>query len=88
MCVGGIRTSTIAMSGLCAATLRDEVVGVAGLADDLVTGVLEQPGDPLAQQHAVLGDHDAHGAVAPDDWVSIRSSKGSPPGWSCLGRTG
>ena len=41
---------------------REQRLGVAGAADDLVAGVLEQPGEPLAQQHGVLGDHDAHGS--------------------------
>ena len=31
--------------------------------DDLVAGVLEQAGEPLAQEHGVLGDHDSHGSV-------------------------
>jgi hypothetical protein len=35
-----------------------ELGGVAGLADDLEAGTLEQAGQPLAEQHVVLGqDH-------------------------------
>ena len=41
---------------------REQRVGVAGAPDDLVAGVLEQPGEALAQQHGVLGDHDPHGS--------------------------
>ena len=54
--VGGMRTSTIATSGLCARDLAQQVVGVAGLADDLEAGVLEQADEPLPQQHGVVGD--------------------------------
>ena len=42
------------------AHLQHQLVGVPGLADDLEAGVLEQAGDPLAEQHGVLGQHDAH----------------------------
>ena len=46
--------------------------------DDLVSGVLEQSPEPLAQQHLVLGDHDPHGSsavsVVPAPWsLSMRS---------------
>src|SRR6478735_1304101 len=41
---------------------RQQRVGVPRAADDLVPGVLEQAGEALAQQHGVLGDHDAHGS--------------------------
>ena len=59
---GGIWTSTIATSGLCAATLRTQVGRVGGLGDDLEARVAQQPHDPLAQQRLVLGDDDAgHG---------------------------
>ena len=33
-------------------------LGVADARDDLVAGVLEQPREPLAQEHGVLRDHD------------------------------
>ncbi len=36
--------------------------GVAESGDHLVAVLGEQPGDSLAQQHGVLGDHDAHGS--------------------------
>ena len=48
--------------GLVLADQREQRVGVARPADDLVAGVLEQPGEALAQEHGVLGDHDAHGS--------------------------
>ena len=38
-----------------------EVVGVAGLGDDVEAGLGEQPRDALAQQDVVLADHDAQG---------------------------
>ena len=41
---------------------REQRVGVAGAADDLVPVVLEQPREALAQEHRVLGDYDAHGS--------------------------
>ena len=37
-----------------------EVLAVACLADDLDFILAEQPGEALAEQHGVLGDHDAH----------------------------
>ena len=37
------------------ADLAQQVLGVAGLGDDLEAGVLEQPGHALAQQEAVVG---------------------------------
>ena len=56
---GGIWTSTIATSGLCAATLRSRSGASAGLGDDLEARVAEQPHDALAQQRLVFGDDDA-----------------------------
>ena len=41
---------------------RQQRVRVARPPDHLVAGVLEQPGEALAQQHRVLGDHDTHGS--------------------------
>ena len=40
---------------------REQRLGVADAGDHVVAGVLEQPGEPLAQEHGVLGDHDSHG---------------------------
>ncbi len=37
---------------------------VRGPADHLVAGVLEQPGQALAEEGRVLADHDAHGSAA------------------------
>ena len=46
--------------GLVGADLAQQVLGVAGLADDLEAGLLEQAHDALAQQHRVVGDDDPH----------------------------
>ncbi len=46
------------------ADLAQQILGVAGLADDLHPGVLEQPHDALAQQDRVVGDDYAHGITA------------------------
>ena len=46
------------------ADLAHQLLRVAGLPDDLHPGLLEQPHDPLAQQHRVLGDDYAHGITA------------------------
>ena len=51
--------STIAMSGLVRADLQQQILGGAALADDLESRVLEQPRDPLAQEHRVVGKDDA-----------------------------
>ena len=52
--------------GLVRADLAEQVLGVAGLAGDLEAGVLQQARETLAQQHGVVGEHDAdrvaHGA--------------------------
>ena len=44
--------------GAMRARAAQEVVGVAGLRDDLEAGALEDARDPLAQQDVVLADHD------------------------------
>ena len=41
-------------------------LGVADLGGDLDAGVCEHPGQPLAEQHRVVGDHDPHGSSARD----------------------
>jgi hypothetical protein len=38
-------------------TPPQQIVGVAGLSDDLEPGLGKQPRDPLAQQYVVLADH-------------------------------
>src|SRR5215211_4185483 len=43
---------------------RDQAGAVADLGDDLDPAVGQQPGQALAQQHGVLGDHDPHGSSA------------------------
>ena len=40
---------------------REQRLGVADARDDLVAGILEQPCEPFAEQHRVLGDHESHG---------------------------
>ena len=42
----------------------EQRVAVADAGDDLVAAVGQQRGEALAQQHEVLGDHDAHGNLA------------------------
>ena len=41
------------------ADLAQQVLGVAGLAGDLEARLLQQPREALAQQHGVIGQHDA-----------------------------
>ena len=74
VCVGGMRTSTIATSGLWALTLRSRSSASPAWRDDVEARLLEQARDALAQQHGVVGDDDPHGMVA--------------PGWSCPRRAG
>jgi CAAX protease family protein len=45
--------------------LPHQLLGVAGLADDVESRVLEEPHDAFAQEHRVLGDDHPHGIVAP-----------------------
>ncbi len=45
--------------GLVRADLAHQVLGVAGLADDVEARLLEQADEALAQQHGVIGDNDA-----------------------------
>ena len=42
----------------------EQLVGVRHGRDDLELAVGEQPGQPVPQQHRVLGDHDSHGSSA------------------------
>ena len=58
--VGGMRTSTIARSGSCSATTASSDSASPTRAST-VARVLEQPGEPLAQEDRVLGDHESHG---------------------------
>ena len=44
--------------GLVGADLAQQVLGVAGLADDVEARLFEQAHETLAQQHGVIGDHD------------------------------
>ena len=49
---------------LVARDLEQEVVGAGGLSDHVDTGLAEQGSQPVADQQAVIGDHDAHGITA------------------------
>ena len=44
--------------------VAEEVLGRARLRDDLEARLVEQPRDPLPEQHRVVGEHDAHGRRA------------------------
>src|SRR4051794_29989588 len=44
--------------------VEQQVVSIAGTTDDLAAGVLQQADDALPQEHAVLGNHGAHGISA------------------------
>ena len=50
--------------GTLVAHAREQRSGVADLGDDLEPGLGEQPGDALADQRRVVGDHDPHGISA------------------------
>ena len=64
MCVGGIRMSTIATSGVWLRTLRSRSSASPHCPTTSRPASLEQAREALAQQDAVLGDHDAHGISA------------------------
>jgi hypothetical protein len=42
----------------------EQLLVVADLSGDLDAGGLEHPGQALAEQHRVVGDHDLHGSSA------------------------
>ena len=46
--------------------LQHQLVGVARLAHDLETGILEQARDALAQQDGVVGEDDPRASAEPD----------------------
>ena len=73
--VGGIRMSTMATSGACAATASASPAASASGRADLDAGLGEQPGQAFAQQRGVVGDHDTHGSSAsttvPCGWFSV-----------------
>ena len=63
--VGGMRMSTIATSGSCSSTACEQLVGVGRLARrPRCPRRAAKRRDALAQQQAVVGDHDAHGSSA------------------------
>ena len=39
----------------------EQRLGIADASEHRVPGVLQQPCEPLAQEHGVLGDHESHG---------------------------
>ena len=50
--------------GLVHRDVAQQILGVAGLRDDVESRLQEQPRDPLAQKHRVVGEHDADGRRA------------------------
>ena len=59
-----MRTSMMARSGCVSVDHVEQGLGVGGAADDVVAGVDQQAGQPLAEQRRVLADHDPHGSTA------------------------
>src|SRR5919204_2266678 len=59
--------------------LQEQLVGAAGLSDDVEAGVGEDPGHPLAQEDRVLGEDYPHGI-----WARMRVPA---PGWLSTSRT-
>src|ERR687898_1696212 len=51
----------------------EQGLGIPTAPGDLEAGVLEQPGEALAQQRLVVGDHDAHG-ISTRSWPSRRAA--------------
>ena len=69
--------STIATSGKRLVDEHEQVLGVAGLPDDLEAVLLEQRRDAFAEQHRVVGEHDAerlHRGQRPGSAGNSRSS--------------
>ena len=64
VCVGGMRMSTIATSGACASTAASSSSGSAAWATTSMSSPRRKRRDALAQQAAVVGDHDPHGSSA------------------------
>ena len=62
MWVGGIRTSVTTRSGRCSSAARSRLSASATAATTSHAGRVEQPDQPLAQQHGVLGEHYSHGS--------------------------
>jgi hypothetical protein len=62
---------------------RDQAGAVADLGDDLDPAVGQQPGQALAQQDGVLGDHDPHGGsplITEGILRAITTRTAAPPG--------
>ena len=58
--VGGMRTSTMATSGLCARTFRSRSSASPAWPTTSKPGILEQANHSFAQQHRVVGDDQPH----------------------------
>ena len=56
--------STIATSGRCSSTSASSSSPSAARPDHVEAGLVEQPREPLAQQHRVVGEDHAHGISA------------------------
>ena len=56
--------STTATSGWMRVDQRQQLVAVAGQPHDLEPGLLEQPGEALAQDHGIVGERYSHGTSA------------------------
>src|SRR6185369_1462426 len=60
------------------AHLQEQLVGVVGLPDDLEARLLEQPRNPFAEEHGVVGEDDPHSGISattrvpPADGLSTR----------------
>ena len=62
--VGGMRMSTIAMSGRSRSTACTSASPSPTAATTSMPVVAQQPRQPVAQQREILGDHGAHGSTA------------------------
>ena len=49
--------------------LSPQIIGIAGLGDDIATAFGEQAGETFAQQHVVLSDHHAQPLRHPEDAI-------------------
>ena len=55
--------------------MTEEILGRAALGGDLEPLVLEQAGDPLAEQDGVLGEDDPHAAHPPAGELELREPR-------------
>ena len=59
MCDGGMRMSTMTMSGCCSRTTSSSSSAFAGPPDDVEARAFEQAGQPLEQEDLVVRQHHA-----------------------------